>query len=137
MLRAALPFSATVFAASLVIITGPAACADALSAHTARHLTEPEQELQSVTENMSLQDYRRACRRNQRLIRHAVTAYSKDGLRSMGIPKTAINLMGVAARLAVDQDAKFALGNSKLMAIELNDVAAEDRSVLLGIKLRW
>ena len=136
MLRAALPFSATVFAASLVIITGPAACADALAAHTARHLTELEQ-LQSVTENMSLQDYRRACRRNQRLIRHAVTAYSKDGLRSMGIPKTAINLMGVAARLAVDQDAKFALGNSKLMAIELNDVAAEDRSVLLGIKLRW
>ncbi len=135
MVRAALPFSATVFAACLSI-TGPAARADALAAQTARHLTEPEQ-LQSVTENMSLQDYRRACRRNQRLIRHAVTAYSKDGLRSMGVPKTAINLMGVAARLAVDQDAKFALGNSKLMAIELNDVAAEDRSVLLGIKLRW
>ena len=71
------------------------------------------------------------------MIRRAVTDYSRHELRSLGVPEAAVSLMGVAARLAVDQDAKFALGNSKLMAIELKDVAADERSVLFGIKLRW
>ena len=128
-------FGATVLGACLLIMV-PAAGAAEPSAPTAVHLTEPAQ-LQSVTENMSPEDYRKAYRRNQRMIRSTVTAYSRDGLRSMGVPETAVNFMGVAARLAVDQDAKFALGSSRLMAIELRDVAAEDRSVLFGIKLSW
>ncbi len=128
-------FGVTVLAACL-LVTVPAARAAGPSAAAVEHLIEPEQ-LQSVTGNMSPEEYRKAYRRNQRTIRRAVTDYSRDGLRSMGVPEAAVNLMGVAARLAVDQDAKFALGNSKLMAIELRDVAADDRSVLFGIKLRW
>jgi hypothetical protein len=131
----ALPFSATVFAFCL-LTTGPVGGADELAARAAPPVAEPDQ-LQLLTDEMSPQDYRRAYCRNRRLIRKAVTAYSKDGLRSMGVPKTAVDLMGVTARLAVEQNVKFAVGGSRFMAVELRDVAADYRAIVFGITLRW
>jgi hypothetical protein len=131
----ALPFSATVFAFCL-LTTGPVGGADELAARTDRSVAAPDQ-LQLLTDDMSPQDYRKAYRRNRRLIRKAATAYSKDSLRSMGVPKTAVNLVGVAARLAVDQNVKFAVGGSRIMAVELRDVAAEYRAIVFGVRLRW
>jgi hypothetical protein len=135
-----MPTTASRYGAAVLAVcllsTVPAARAGELSDPATVDLNQPAQ-LQSVTENMSPEEYRKAYRRNQRMLRHAVTAYSRDELRSLGVPEAAVNLMGVAARLAVDQDAKFTLGSSRLMAIELSDVAADDRSVLFGINLRW
>jgi hypothetical protein len=48
-----------------------------------------------------------------------------------------IAVFGVAAGLAIDQDARLSLGHSKLWGVELREVADDDRSILFGIKLRW
>ncbi len=94
---------------------------------------------QTVTANMSPLEYRKAYRHNQRLARDVVKSYSTGALRSAGVPDTGIRLMGVAAGLAVDGDARLSLNRSenRRLALEFKDVVDGDRSVVLGIRLRW
>ena len=87
--------------------------------------------------SMSDEEYRDACRDNQRYIRKFLTTYSKATMTSMGVPKAGVNFMGAAAGLAAGQDAKFYLNDSKLFAVELKDATEEDRAIFLGVKVDW
>ena len=92
---------------------------------------------QMFDDSMSPAQYRDAYRHNQHLVLDYVKTYSKDTLRSIGIPRTGINLMGTAAGLAAGRDAKFYLNKSKLLALEVKDATDSDRSLMLGIKVDW
>ena len=87
--------------------------------------------------SMSDEEYEDAYRDNQRFLRKFVTNYSESALTSIGVPKAGIDLMGAAAGLAVGQNARFYLNDSKLFAVELKDATEDDRAVILGIKVDW
>jgi len=99
----------------------------------------PGGEWQTVTAYMSPENYRKACRRNQRLLRKMAKSYAKDSLRSVGVPETGIRLMGAMAGLAVGGDAHLKLNKSRhtRLALEFKDVIGSERSVSLGFRLKW
>lgn len=92
---------------------------------------------QMYDERMTPGQYRDAYRHNQDLVLDYMESYSKNTLRSVGIPKAGINLMGTAAGLAAGRDAKIYLNKSKLLALEVKDAVDSDRSLMLGIKVKW
>jgi len=92
---------------------------------------------QSVSGDMSTGDYRNSYRHNRRIVRNFVKSYSESTLSSIGIPKTGVKVMGAAAGLAVGQDARLYLNESKIMALELRDATENDRAVFFGIKMDW
>jgi hypothetical protein len=94
-------------------------------------------EWQSVSGDMSQDDYRYSYRHNQRIVRNFVKSYSESTLTSIGVPKTGVKLMGAAAGMAAGQDAKLYLNKSKLMALELRDATESDRALFFGFKLDW
>jgi hypothetical protein len=53
-----------------------------------------QQTLSSIDDNSSLQDNEKTYRRNQRYLRDALQSYSKQTLRSIGLPDQTANLMG-------------------------------------------
>ena len=123
---------------ALVLTASSAACAEdsgflSVGQATDRHNTE----WRMYGENMSPSQYRDAYRHNQDLVLDYVKSYSKNTLRSVGIPKAGINLMGTAAGLAAGRDAKFYLNKSKLLALEVKDAVGSERSLMFGIKVDW
>jgi len=91
----------------------------------------------SVSPEMDETEYREAWQHNRKYLKGYVTSWSKNTLRSAGVPKSGIKFMGGAAGFAVTHDATFYLGDRKLFAIELQDVTEEDPKLLFGIKTEW
>ncbi len=87
--------------------------------------------------SMSPSEYRRAVRDNHKLVRNVVKSYSSEALSSAGVPRAGIALMGAAAGLAIDGDAKWHLNESKTLAFEFDDVVDEDRALMFTIKKAW
>jgi hypothetical protein len=94
-------------------------------------LATSQRQWQYVDDDMSSDEYRRAYRRNQRLMAHAV----KDTLRSVGVPETGANTVG-AIGLTLS-GTPLHLNKSETMALELTDVADKDRTLYLKFKLEW
>ena len=90
----------------------------------------------TVDAAMSSEEYEAAYRRNLRLVRNTLKSYSKDALTSMGVPEVGVNFMSAAVGLAM-HDARFHLNESKTLALELKDVANDDRTLFLGVKVDW
>lgn len=95
------------------------------------------QEWQTFSSNMSPGEYRRAVRDNHRLVRKFVKSYSSETLTAAGIPEAGIALLGAAAGLAVDGDARLHLNDSKTLALRFDDVVDSDRALLFTIKKTW
>ena len=93
----------------------------------------------TVTANMSPEEYHYAYRHNQHLLRDEAESYSIDALRSAGVSETGIQMMGLAAGLAAKGDARVYLtrSGSKGLALEFRDLTNGDRSAVLGIHLQW
>jgi hypothetical protein len=96
-------------------------------------------EWHTVTGQMSFEQYRAACHRNQHLVRKEVKSYSVDALRSAGVPEPGIRLLGVVADVAVDGDARLNLNSNRRsrLALEFRDIVSDDRGLLLEIRLKW
>lgn len=96
---------------------------------------------QTVTETMSLQEYKQACNDNQRIVRKFLKTSSMDMLDAVGIPETGIRLMGaatgLAANLVTNHDVKLGLNKSRTMSLEFMDPAGQDSSMLLRFKKNW
>ena len=90
-----------------------------------------QQQWEYVDADMSSAEYRRAYRRNQRLVVHAV----KDTLRSLGVSESGANTMS-AIGLTLS-GAPVHLNRSETMALEVTDVADKDRALYLRLKLEW
>jgi hypothetical protein len=85
---------------------------------------------------MTPEEYETAYRRNLRLVRNTLKSYSHEAFASIGVPEAGIEFLGAAVGLAV-RDARFPLNESKTLALELKDVADEDRTLFLGIRMDW
>jgi hypothetical protein len=118
-----------------VLAASSAVCAQDWGPSTTGHRVDRYQWL-TVDANMSSEEYEVAYRRNLRLVRNTLKSYSKDALTSMGVPEVGINFMSAAVGLAV-HDARFHLNESKTLALELKDVANDDRTLFLGVKVDW
>ena len=90
----------------------------------------------NVDTTMSADEYETAYRHNQRMVRDTLKSYSKEALASFGVPEAGVELMGAAVGMAV-RDARFHLNESKTLALELKDVADDNRALFLGIKMDW
>jgi len=90
----------------------------------------------TVDANMTNEEYQTAYRNNLRLVRNSLKSYSKGTLVSLGVPEAGINFVSAAVGLAV-HDARFHLNKSKTMALELKDVAGQDRSLFLDVEFNW
>ena len=95
-----------------------------------------QQTLSSIDDNSSLQDDEKTYRRNQRYLRNALTSYSKETLRSMGLSEQSVDLMGATLGLAI-HGAKLNLNESKTLAIEFKDVVTHDPALYFGYNLAW
>jgi len=92
---------------------------------------------QTFTTDMSDQQYRNAYRGNQHRIGKFLKTYSENTLLSMGVPKTGVKVIGVAAGLAANRNATLYLNKSRILALEFKDVANDDRAMFFGIKMDW
>jgi hypothetical protein len=120
---------------ALLLAASSAAYAQDWSASATGHGVNRHQ-WRTVDANMSSDEYETAYRRNLRLVRNTLKAYSKDALTSIGIPEVGINFVSAAVGLAV-HDTRFHLNKSKTLALELKDVADDGRSLFLGFKVNW
>ncbi len=98
-------------------------------------LTKPH--WQTYTNDLSDQEYRSISRHNQRRVRNFFESYSENTLLAMGIPKTGVKVIGVAAGLAASQDATLYLNKSRFLALEFKDLVKDKRTVFFGIKMDW
>lgn len=119
----------------LVLAASSAVCAQDRGPPSTRQGVDRYQ-WRTVDANMSGDEYETAYRRNLRLVRNTLKSYSKDALASIGVPEVGVDLMGAAVGLAV-HDARFHLNKSKTLALELKDVANDDRTLFLGVKVDW
>lgn len=94
-------------------------------------------ELLSVDADMTVGEYRQACRDNQRQIRQFVESYSENTLLSLGLPKRGVHMMGALAGAAATQNATLYLNDEKSFAIDIKDAAQDDRAIYFGFKLDW
>ena len=92
---------------------------------------------QTFTTDMSDQQYRNAYRHNQHRIGKFLKTYSENTLLSIGVPKTGVKVIGVAAGLATNRDATLYLNKSRILALEFKDVTNDDRAMFFGIKMDW
>ena len=60
----------------------------------------------------------------------------KDTVVSLGVPSPAINLVGAAVVLAVD-DLKVPLNRSRTLALTIEDAVEEDRSAMVELRFAW
>ncbi len=94
-----------------------------------------------VTDGVSINEYRKTYRHNQRVLRSAVRSYSRSAAASMGLPEKATQLAevtaGLATSLLTNQDIKFRLNDKKTFALEIKDPADNDRALFLNYKLKW
>lgn len=95
------------------------------------------QKWQTFSSDMSPGEYRRAVRQNQRQVRNFVKAYSSEALASVGVPRAGIALLGAAAGLAVDGDARLNLNESKTFALRFDNVVDEERALLFTVRKTW
>jgi len=99
--------------------------------------TPDELELQPVDANMTTDEYRQTCRDNQQHIRKFVESYSESTLMSWGVPKKGIGVLGAVAGAAVTQQATLYLDADKSFAIDIHDMAQDDRAIFFAIKHNW
>ena len=96
---------------------------------------------QSIADDVSVSEYRKACRQNKRVLRSTVRSYSESAAESMGLSRKAGQFTGVAAGVAAslisNSDLKFRLNDKKTFAFEVRDPADNDRALFLNYKLRW
>jgi len=92
---------------------------------------------QTFSADMSPGEYRHAVRQNQKQVRDFVKNYSSEALASVGVPKAGIALLGAAAGLAVDGDARLHLNQSKTLALRFDDVVDDDRALLFTLRKTW
>lgn len=86
---------------------------------------------------MSPTEYHRAVRENQKLVRRLAKSYSNETLAAVGVPRAGVAVLGAAAGLAIDGDARWHLNQSKTMAFSLDDVVSDDRALMFTIKKQW
>lgn len=94
-----------------------------------------------IADDVSINEYRKTYRHNQRVLRSAVRSYSRSAAASLGLPEKATQLAevtaGLATSLLTNQDLKFRLNDKKTFAIEIKDPADNDRTLFLNYKLKW
>lgn len=94
-----------------------------------------------VAGEFSPSEYRTTYRHNMRVIRSTVVSYSKDAMKSMGMPESARKLVGgaagAAASLLTNRDLKFRLNDKKTFALEVQDPIDNNRALFLNYKLKW
>jgi hypothetical protein len=98
---------------------------------------DSQAQLQALEADMSPREYKHAVRANRKLVRKLAKSYSTETLTAAGVPEAGIALLGAAAGLAVDGDARWHLNQSKTMAFSLDDVVSDDRALMFIIKKRW
>ena len=119
----------------LLVAGSPAVCAEYRESTAAGH-AKPQSPLRIIDADTSPSEYRKAYRKNQRLVVDFMTFHSKRALKSSGIPERAIGVVGTAALLPV-RDTRFHLNRSRTLAVEFQDVMDGDRSLLLEFKKKW
>lgn len=95
-----------------------------------------QQGLYSIDDDSSPQDNEKIYRHNQRYVRNALTSYSKETFRAIGLSEQTANLMGATVGL-VTKGAKLNLNESKTLTIEFKDVITHDPALYFGYGLDW
>jgi len=86
---------------------------------------------------MSGNEYKQASRYNKRLLRSAVKHYLESTFLSLGVSENTLKLTGAALGFAIMRGAKINLNDSKTMALELQDVDDDNRTILYKYQFSW
>ncbi len=81
--------------------------------------------------------YKQASRYNKRLLRSAVKHYLESTFLSLGVSENTLKLTGAALGFAIMRGAKINLNDSKTMALELQDVDDDNRTILYKYQFSW
>jgi len=92
---------------------------------------------QTVSADMSPDEYRQAYRGNRRFLRHVLESYATAALVSLGISEQGLGVLGATAALVLDQNAALSLNQNRTLAVQFSDMVKEERAVQVGYTLRW
>jgi hypothetical protein len=95
-----------------------------------------QQQLQDVDMNAAPHEYAALTRRNQKLLKNTLKSYTRNTLKSTGMPEQGISFVSGAVGL-VTQGARLNLNQSKTLALELRDVNDSERTLYFGVTLGW
>ncbi len=124
------------FIASILIIASSTASAESSTSGSNKNAGNNNGWV-SITPDMAGAEYRKAYKHNRKYTQDYVVSYSKNALKSIGIPKAGIKYIGGAAGFAATRDIKLRFGNNKMFALELQNVTESDASLFFGIKKEW
>ena len=91
----------------------------------------------TVGVEMSPTEYRQAYRHNRRQILNGALAYTEDALSAVGIPEKGVKFMEGVAGLAIGKKAKLNLDESRLFAVQVDNIAEQDQSLIFRMELDW
>lgn len=122
---------------SVLMLAGSSAVhAEARDTIPAEPAQVPDYQWRIVTPDMTPNELTRNTSHNQRLLGNSLRTYSENLFTSLGMSRSEINILGTAVGLAV-HDARYHLDDSKILALELRDIAEGERSLFFGINVDW
>jgi hypothetical protein len=95
-----------------------------------------QQQFHGVDMNAAPHEYEALTRRNQKMLKNTLRSYTRNTLKSVGIPEQGISLVSSAVGLVV-QGARLNLNESRTLSLELRDVNDSERSLYFGVSLDW
>jgi len=99
--------------------------------------TQSRYDLTGYQSSMDADEYRNTYQENRHRLQKYITHQSEDSLVSLGLSRNNVHMLGAIAGAAATQNARVYINDSRSLAIDVKDAAAEDRAVFLGVKIDW
>ena len=96
-----------------------------------------QRNLHRIDMSFSPQEYEEVSSRNRRMVLKNLKSFSGNALKSIGVPKQGIDIVGATLGAVYNNGAKMDLNKSKTLALEVKDMVGSDRALFLGVKLGW
>jgi hypothetical protein len=101
------------------------------------NVVSKQRNLQRIDMSFSPQEYKEVSSRNRRMVLKNLKSFSGNALKSIGVPKRGIDIVGATLGAVYNNGAKMDLNKSKTLALEVKDMMGSDRALFLGVKLGW
>ena len=123
-------------ASVFLLSTSPVVCSGDRDAATLNVVLK-QRNLHRIDMSFSPQEYEEVSRRNRRMVLKNLKSFSGNALKSIGVPRQGIDIVGATLGAVYNNGAKMDLHKSKTLALEVKDMVGSDRALFLGVKLGW
>jgi hypothetical protein len=123
-------------ASVFLLATSPVVCSGDRDAATLNVVLK-QRNLHRIDMSLSPQEYKEVSSRNRKIVLKNLKSFSGNALKSIGVPKQGIDIVGATLGAVYNNGAKMDLNKSKTLALEVKDMVGSERALFLGVKLGW